>query len=172
MNAPETGEQEPAVTRLAELPRQAAADFLAGHGLQLLELATDADIPGTYWGAPEAGLIGNTLYARADTPVHSLLHTACHWLCMDPARRARVHTDAGGDDVEEVAVCYLQCLLADQLPGYSRQKLFADMDAWQYSFRLGSARAWFENDSEDAREWLLHRGLIRIERGEMPSPSL
>jgi hypothetical protein len=30
----------------------------------------------------------------------------------------------------------------------------ADMDAWGYSFRLGSTRAWFEADAEDAREFL------------------
>jgi hypothetical protein len=38
--------------------------------------------------------------------------------------------------------------------------MFADMDAWGYSFRLGSARAWFERDAEDARDWLIARGLI------------
>ena len=30
----------------------------------------------------------------------------------------------------------------------------ADMDAWGYTFRLGSAHAWFEHDAEDAREFL------------------
>ena len=29
-----------------------------------------------------------------------------------------------------------------------------DMDRWGYSFRLGSTRAWFEEDAEDALEWL------------------
>ena len=38
--------------------------------------------------------------------------------------------------------------------------MLADMDAWGYTFRLGSARAWFEEDADDAREWLLTRGLI------------
>ncbi len=28
------------------------------------------------------------------------------------------------------------------------------MDAWGYSFRLGSTRAWFEGDAQDARAWL------------------
>jgi len=32
--------------------------------------------------------------------------------------------------------------------------LFADMDAWGYHFRLGSTRAWFEGDSDDAHDWL------------------
>jgi hypothetical protein len=35
-----------------------------------------------------------------------------------------------------------------------------DMDAWGYTFRLGSARAWFEEDAEDARTWLQQRGLL------------
>jgi hypothetical protein len=34
------------------------------------------------------------------------------------------------------------------------------MDEWGYSFRLGSTRAWFENDAEDARLWLLNEGVI------------
>jgi hypothetical protein len=34
------------------------------------------------------------------------------------------------------------------------------MDAWGYSFRLGSTAAWFERDAEDARAWLLLHGLI------------
>ena len=97
---------------------------------------------------------------RSDTPLHSILHEACHFICMDDQRRAQLHTDAGGTVGEENAVCYLQGLLADQLPGYDRSRLFADMDAWGYSFRLGSARAWFERDADDARCWLLDHGII------------
>jgi hypothetical protein len=149
-----------AVARLRDLRDGVLAHFLARHGLTLAALPEDADIPGSHWGPPEAGLIGNRLYARADTPVHSILHTACHWICMDESRRAAVHTYAGGDDLEEAAVCYLQLLLADELPGYSRECLFADMDAWGYSFRLGSTRAWFEQDADDARLWLAARALL------------
>ena len=108
-------------------------------------------------------LIGNTLYARPDTPVHSVLHEGCHWICMDEPRRTALHTDALGDDLEETGVCYLQALLADQLPDYSRLQLFADMDAWGYHFRLGSTQAWFEQDAEDARHWLLQQGLIDVQ---------
>lgn len=150
---------EPEVTRLRQLPLPEVTAFFAGRGLRLETHAEGADIPGSYWGAPEAGLIGNTLHARPDTPVHSLLHTASHWLCMDDARRAEVHTNAGGDDAEEEAVCYLQCLLAQDLPGYSRARAFADMDAWGYSFMLGSTQAWFERDGADAQAWLRRRGL-------------
>jgi hypothetical protein len=35
-----------------------------------------------------------------------------------------------------------------------------DMDAWGYSFRLGSSRSWFESDAGDTRAWLLDRGLL------------
>ena len=57
-------------------------------------------------------------------------------------------------------MCYLQLLLADRLPGIGRERLFADMDAWGYSFRLGSTRAWFERDADDARRWLERHGII------------
>jgi hypothetical protein len=130
------------------------------YGLTVEYLPASANIPGSHWGEPEAGLIHNTLYVRPDTPVHSALHEGCHYLCMSPERRAGLHTDAGGDDTEESAVCYLQLLLADLLPGVGRHRLAQDMDAWGYSFRLGNTQAWFEHDAEDARDWLLSAGLI------------
>jgi hypothetical protein len=34
------------------------------------------------------------------------------------------------------------------------------MDEWGYTFRLGSAAAWFAEDAADALLWLLARGLI------------
>jgi hypothetical protein len=40
-----------------------------------------------------------------------------------------------------------------------------DMDVWGYSFRLGSTREWFEQDAEDAKEFLINQGLL-TERGE------
>jgi len=57
-------------------------------------------------------------------------------------------------------VCYLQILLADDLPGVGGDRLCRDMDAWGYSFRLGSTKAWFEQDAEDARRWLVQEGLL------------
>ena len=71
-----------------------------------------------------------------------------------------MHTNATDSDIEEDATCYLQILLADALPGVGRERLMADMDAWGYSFRLGSTRAWFEGDAEDAQAWLRARGLL------------
>ena len=134
--------------------------LLQRYDLQLVIVADDVPIPGSYWGEPEAGIIGGTVYARSDTPVHSLLHETCHVICMTEARRRRLHRDAGGDDLEESAVCYLQLLLADCLPGVGRRQLMQDMDEWGYSFRLGSTREWFERDAADAREFLLKHKLI------------
>ena len=123
-------------------------------------LPPDEVLPGSYWGESEAGLRGNMLYVRADTPLHSLLHELSHFVCMTPERRAGLDRDAGGDDAEECAVCYLQILLADELPQLGRERMFADMDAWGYTFRLGSSRAWFERDAADAARWLRESGLI------------
>jgi hypothetical protein len=146
--------------RLATIDRPAVTRLLAGYGLDLRLVPAGAPIEGSYWGKSEAGLRGNTLFARHDTPLHSILHETAHYLCMTPERRAGLDRDAGGDDAEESAVCYLQLLLADSLPGVSRERLFADMDAWGYSFRLGSTRAWFDEDATDARDWLQQRGII------------
>ena len=148
------------VLRLGDIGFGPAAALLASHGLHLQAVPEGEAIPGSYWGECEAGLVGTTVYARADTPVHSLLHEACHLIVMPPERRARVHTDATDSVPEEDAACYLQILLADQLPGVGRERLMADMDAWGYTFRLGSARAWFEADAEDARAFLAERHLL------------
>ncbi len=136
------------------------AGVLGRFGLRLSEVAPGAPIPGSFWGEPEAGIIACEVLVRPDTPVHSALHEACHLISADAARRAAIHTDAGGDYEEENGVCYLQIVLADHLPGFGRDRALADMDAWGYSFRLGSARAWFEEDAEDARAWLAGHGLL------------
>jgi hypothetical protein len=140
--------------------RLAVALLLNRFDLELTLTAPGEVITGSYWGESEAGLKDNRLYARLDTPLHSILHEASHYICMTPERRTGLDRDAGGDDREESAVCYLQVLLADELPGVGRERLFADMDAWGYSFRLGSTRAWFKNDAEDARAWLVKRGIL------------
>ncbi len=155
------------VLRLQDLSEaDALAALLSGYGMELVPVEAGQDIPGSFWGDEEAGLIENCLYARPDTPIHSILHEACHYICMDPERRAALDTDAAGDYDEENAVCYLQTLLADAIPGFGRERSFADMDAWGYSFRLGSARAWFEQDANDARDWLRREGLI--DEGDRP----
>ena len=126
-------------------------------------VAPGEPIPGSYWGEREAGLIGSTLYARLDTPLHSVLHESAHFICMTPERRAGLHTDAGGDDAEESAVCYLQILMAGSLATSASERMCRDMDDWGYSFRLGSAASGSAEDAEDARRWLIGHGLIDAE---------
>ena len=149
-----------AVLRCAEIGRAVLEGFAARYHLTCHWVAAGCAIPGSFWGAPEAGLVGDSLYLRDDTPLHSALHEACHYVCMDAPRRAALHKDAGGDFAEEDAVCYLQVLLADTFPGVGRARLMQDMDSWGYTFRLGPAQAWFESDAADARRWLLHHCLI------------
>ena len=134
--------------------------LLERYGLDLVLVAPEQVIPGSYWGEREAGLIGAKIYARLDTPLHSVLHETAHFACMAPERRAGLDTDAGGDDAEESAVCYLQILMAQSLPNAGAERMCRDMDEWGYSFRLGSAARWFAADAEDARRWLEQHGLI------------
>jgi hypothetical protein len=146
--------------RLATMDAGALVRLLGGYGLSLQPLPATAPIPGSYWGGSEAGLRGDRLFARPDTPLHSILHEAAHYICMTAQRRGALDRDAGGDDAEETAVCDLQVLLGEALPQVNRAMLFADMDAWGYSFRLGSSAAWFYGDSEDARSWLLRARIL------------
>lgn len=148
------------VLTLDQIDPQPLRELLAAHGLVLEHVADGAAIPGSYWGEPEAGLIGCRVFVRSDTPVHSALHEACHLIVQPPERRALVHTDATDSVAEEDATCYLQIVLADALPGVGSARLMQDMDRWGYTYRLGSTRAWFEHDAEDARLWLQQRGLL------------
>ncbi len=146
--------------RLAELETAALQRLLGRYGVELVRLDPGSAIPGSYWGEPEAGIVGNRLYGREDTPIHSLLHELGHFVCVDGKRRQRLDTNAGGGYEEENGVCYLQILLAAFLPQVGRTRMFADMDAWGYTFRLGSAGRWFEGDAADARLWLESNGII------------
>jgi hypothetical protein len=148
------------VLTVADVGADRVGALLERFGLELVEQGAGEDITGSFWGDSEAGIVGRRVYVRPDTPVHSLLHESCHVICMDGARRRRLERDAGGDDLEESAVCFLQVLLGDAIAGVGRDRLMADMDAWGYSFRLGSTRNWFERDADDAREFLLNHGLI------------
>jgi hypothetical protein len=142
------------------IDRVALQMLLEGYGLKFRLVAPEEVIPGSYWGEREAGLINSVLYARLDTPLHSVLHESAHFICMTPERRAGLDTDAGGDHVEENAVCFLQIVLARKLPPGSSDRMCADMDEWGYTFRLGSAAAWFAHDAEDARDWLIAHGVL------------
>ena len=147
------------VMRFGDCHQESVRRLLDRYGLELRLVAADEEIEGSFWGDEEAGLVGHALVVRADTPLHSLLHEACHYICLDGERRRGLHTDAGGDYDEENGVCYLQILLADEIPGFGRERMMCDMDRWGYTFRLGSARAWFEQDAADALAWLRRHGL-------------
>ncbi|MEM7260018.1 MAG: hypothetical protein AAF404_21810 [Pseudomonadota bacterium] len=150
------------VLRYHQCDQAALTSLLQQLGLQYQCVADNTDIPGSFWGDDEAGLIGSTIYIRHDTPVHSVMHEACHFVCMDDNRKATLHTNAGGSQTEENAVCYLQILLSECLPDMGRAKMCADMDAWGYSFRLGSAAAWFADDAQDAIDWLSQHQLLML----------
>lgn len=148
------------VLTLAEIDASTIEDVLRRHALTLVRVADGDPIPGSFWGEPEAGIIAHNVYARGDTPIHSLLHEACHLIVAPAERRASIHTDASDSQAEEDATCYLQIVLANALDGVGSERLMRDMDTWGYTFRLGSTRAWFESDAEDARAWLVARGLL------------
>lgn len=134
--------------------------LLGRYGITVERVAAGTPIAGSFWGEPEAGIVGQQVFVRPDTPVHSLLHEVCHIICMTPERRDSLDGDAGSDDLEESAVCYLQVVLADYLPGVGRQRLMQDMDAWGHSFRHGSTERWFLEDADDARAWLINEGVL------------
>ncbi len=148
------------VLTVADVSTEALQALLSRFQLMLELQADDEDIRGSFWGDSEAGLVATTVFVRGDTPVHSLLHETCHVICMTGERRTGLNRDAGGGDLEEAAVCYLQVLLADHIDGLGRERLMQDMDSWGYSFRLGCTRQWFERDAEDARAWLISHGLL------------
>lgn len=151
------------VLRLQQVDQSELAEFLLQWQLQLQVCDPGQPIPGSFWGDDEAGLIGERLYAWPTTPLHSIFHEACHFICMDEHRRQVLHTNAGSNVAEENAVCYLQVLLSELYAPMGKQRMFFDMDSWGYSFRLGSSRAWFEEDADDARCWLIDHGLLDSE---------
>ncbi|MCW9014175.1 MAG: hypothetical protein OQL06_10355 [Gammaproteobacteria bacterium] len=144
----------------ADINLEQLQHLLGKFKLNIQLVAADQEIPGSWFGDSEAGIIKNNLHIRMDTPVHSALHESCHYICMDSTRRKHLHTDAGGDYDEENGVCYLQILLADYIEGFGRERMFSDMDEWGYTFRLGSSKAWFNEDAEDAKQWLLAHAII------------
>lgn len=157
-----SGQDKKQVTRLRDVSGSAVAALVKSLGLTLERVPSGEPIPGSYWGDEEAGLVKDRIYARNDTPLHSILHEACHWVCMDEQRRQQLDTNAGGDYEEENAVCYLQILLAECIPGFGSERCMQDMDRWGYTFRLGSAKKWFNKDAEDAKAWLEAHDLLNL----------
>ncbi|NNC57347.1 MAG: hypothetical protein HKO12_07290 [Woeseiaceae bacterium] len=148
------------VLTVADVHRGELVALLGQYTLELIVQDDGEPITGSFWGDSEAGVVATTVYVRGDTPIHSLLHETCHLICMTQERRERLDRDAGGDDLEEASVCYLQIVLADCLSGVGRHRVMRDMDSWGYSFRLGSTEKWFLKDAEDAREFLINQRLL------------
>jgi hypothetical protein len=134
--------------------------FFDRYQLNLKVVDIRDDIPYSFWGAPEAGRYQSTLYAREDTPIHSLLHEACHFICMPPKQRSIDSHDAGGSALIENACCFLQLVLSDHIPNFNKAIHMDDMNTWGYNFRLGSAARWFYADSDDASQWLISHKII------------
>ncbi len=145
---------------LSDIGFEAPRQLLARYRLELIQVEANTPIPGSFWGECEAGVIGSQVFARLDTPVHSLLHEACHLIVLPEEKRADVHTDATDSVAEEDAVCVLQAILGDELPSVGRESIWADMDEWGYTFRLGSAKAYFENDAHTAFQFLVDKKII------------
>ena len=148
------------VLTVADIELDDVVSVLDKYGIKLVVKPDTVPITGSFWGEPEAGIVGKTVYVHGDTPIHSLLHESCHVICMNADRRDALNRDAGGDDLEEAAVCYLQIVLADCIAGVGGARLMQDMDAWGYSFRLGSTRDWFYRDAEEAEEFLVNHRLL------------
>jgi hypothetical protein len=151
---------EHTVLRFSDIKSSELINLLARYQLEVQVTPLLQPIPGSFWGDEEAGLMGNQLFLRKDTPIHSALHEACHYICMDDTGRKQLDTNAGNSQQEENAACYLQILLAADLPSMGHQRMLSDMDAWGYSFRLGSAQTWFEQDAQETHNWLLKHALI------------
>ena len=153
-------DDNPDVIRIANFNSKDIGNLLGQFRLKFCLIDDYMPIPGSFWGDDEAGLIGDSLFYRQDTPVHSILHETAHYICLDTTRRQDLDTNAASDIAEENAVCYLQVLLARKLNTYGEGQLFADMDRWGYSFRLGSSSRWFYEDAEDAKDWLTAQNLV------------
>ena len=145
---------------LNNTPNDELTPILNPYHLLLEQVKVGEEIPHSFWGAPEAGRLGSKLYARPDTPVHSILHETAHFICMEPTQRTSDEIDAKGSAIEECACCYLQIVLSDYIAGVGRNSLMQDMNQWGYSFRLGSAQRWFSADSEDAQQWLVKNQIL------------
>ena len=148
--------------RLKAISADTLRSILDKYQLNLNVVDQDNEIPHSFWGAPEAGRFQSNLYAREDTPIHSIFHESAHYVCMTSKQRECSGIDAGGSALTEDACCYLQILWSDYLKGFNRYIHLHDMDHWGYSFRLGSAARWFYADSDDARQWLIQHNIINL----------
>jgi len=50
-------------------------------------------------------------------------------------------------------VCYLQILLADAIPGFGQARMTGRHGRLGLHISARTARAWFEQDAQNARDW-------------------
>jgi hypothetical protein len=144
----------------SQLKNDALEPILMAYSMRIIELSENQHIPYSFWGESEAGRLRDTLYVRGDTPLHSVLHELCHYICMPNTERAKDLVDAAGSAAEENACCFFQIVLAGFIDSYDQSRLLQDMDTWGYSFRLGSAIRWYTEDAEDTRQWLIEQQVL------------
>ena len=73
-----TPEVQTGVLRVGDV-EYAAIDNLANrYGLTVKSIADGETITGSFWGEPEAGIKGLSVFVRSDTPIHSMLHEISH----------------------------------------------------------------------------------------------
>jgi len=96
------------VNAIDRLPLEVMLDR---YGLAFVLAAPEEVIPGSYWGEREAGLMGSRSSPGSTRRcIRCCTGRAISSACR-PSGRAGLDTDAGGDDAEENAVCYLQILI-------------------------------------------------------------
>ena len=69
------------VTRCSDLGAEAVSQLLRRYDVALEWQSAGSPIRGSFWGEPEAGIVGQRIFVRPDTPVHSMLHELCHIIC-------------------------------------------------------------------------------------------
>ena len=104
MNDTTAGDPAASVLTVGQIGFDDAATLLAAFGLRLHRVAAGEKIPGSYWGEPEAGIIAANVYVRDDTPVHSMLHEACHLIVLPEEKRALVDTDATARKMRSILI--------------------------------------------------------------------
>jgi len=77
--------RDESVLSCSDIAADVADRLLGRYGIAVERVAAGTPITGSFWGEPEAGIVGQQVFVRPDTPVHSLLHEVCHIICMTPS---------------------------------------------------------------------------------------
>jgi hypothetical protein len=99
------------VLRVGDPAHPSLVELVRRYGAELLQQALTPCCRAHTGARSEAGLRGRVVRARGP-PWHSVLHELSHYRVHDAGAAREPDRDAGGDDAEECAVCYLQIVLA------------------------------------------------------------